>query len=103
MDRSIKIVVLMGIMFAALVCCSPASANWNGSYSDRATGTSVGGGVTNGWASPMGYDHTGLAWGSLGLSEHSVYGLGVTGGVGPNGGGGIGIKLPTMAPFQLKW
>lgn len=95
---------MLMVLLALLVClgaASSVSAQWAGTYS--AYGASVSGGLSGGYYSPYGWSHTGLGWAGVGVGKNTPYHTGITAGVGPTGGGAVGITLPGLGSYNFTW
>lgn len=100
MSRKAALVALTLVSFLALAG-TQACAQWYGSYGYNSPWAN--GAVGAGYNSPQSWSHTGLAWGSAGWAGNNTYGIGIGGGVGPTGGGSIGVKVPAVGEYQFNW
>ncbi len=100
MNRFVRAIVLIVAMTLCLsIAASGAWAQWTGHYNYSGAWVGGGAGTSNG---PYGWGHTGLGWAGLGYT-HSRYGAGLMTGVGPTGGGVIGVRIPAFGSYSLKW
>ncbi len=100
MNKFVRAIVLTAALTLCLsISASGASAQWSGYY--NYSGAWAGGGVStsNG---PYGWGHSGLGYAGLGYN-HKQYGMGLVTGVGPTGGGVVGVRIPTAGTYTLQW
>lgn len=93
--------VVMALAVLSGISVGDASAQWTPGYNYY--GFSANGAVSGYAAGPTDYNRNSLGWGSLGWNADQKYGIGMSGGVGPSSSGYIGIKIPGMQQYNLKW
>jgi hypothetical protein len=93
--------VVMALAALSGISVGDASAQWTPAYNYY--GVWADGGVGGHPAGPTDYHRNSLAWGRLGWNADQQYGIGIGGGIGPSSSGNIGIKIPGMQQYNLKW